>query len=229
MSAVALAIPPVSRALQGKRLVGDRFRRIWQVVEEIAAQPGLTRADLARRFHLSERQVQADLNIIRDDMRLPLVRRGGYRFVAEGPSSVPLTLREAQLLVLVLGRALGGGSVPKERLRIALRKMPYAVAPHLQPLVERTVDAVCDRGTGQHFLALADALLAGHWVRLDYPPHESPITVDAPIVRPELLVPYLGGWFVVGELYGRPRTVMLPLDAVRAVTLAGLSPNGGGR
>ena len=61
-----------------RRLVAERFRRIWQLVEDIASQPGKSRKELASQFALSERQVQADLNVIRREMNLPLVRKQGY-------------------------------------------------------------------------------------------------------------------------------------------------------
>jgi hypothetical protein len=61
--------------MERKRLVADRFRRIWHIVQDIAETPGKSRKELADKFHLSERQVQADLNIIRTEMHLPLVRR----------------------------------------------------------------------------------------------------------------------------------------------------------
>ena len=66
-----------------KRLAAERFRRIWQLVEDIARFPGKSRKELAAQFSLSERQVQADLNVIRREMELPLVRRlwgVGYSF-----------------------------------------------------------------------------------------------------------------------------------------------------
>ena len=66
-----------------KRLVAERFRRIWQLVEDIASEPGKSRKELAGQYSLSERQVQADLNVIRREMNLPLVRRQGYRFVTD--------------------------------------------------------------------------------------------------------------------------------------------------
>ena len=83
--------------MERRGLIADRFQRIWEVVEYIAREPGQSRKQLAERFSLSERQVQADLNVIRTEMRLPLVRRHGYRFVNEegGPTGV-LKMQEAQ-------------------------------------------------------------------------------------------------------------------------------------
>src|SRR5260370_38408231 len=82
-----------------KRLVAERFRRIWQLVEDIASHPGKSRKELAAQFALSERQVQADLNVIRREMSLPLVRRQGYLFLSVAADTGPLfSLVEVSLL-----------------------------------------------------------------------------------------------------------------------------------
>src|SRR5438105_5640287 len=87
-----------------KRLVPERFRRIWQLVEDIARAPGKSRKELAAQLSLSERQVQADLNVIRREMGLPLVRRQGYRFLTSDghDNGPPFSLAEAQLLLMLL-------------------------------------------------------------------------------------------------------------------------------
>ena len=127
--------------MERKRLVADRFRRIWHIVEDIAETPGKSRRELADKFHLSERQVQADLNIIRTDMRLPLVRRQGYRFIAEGAPGGGegcFDLREAQLLVMILRQSMKDRSIPTDRLGSLMRKLPAMFPAHLQPLVPRS-------------------------------------------------------------------------------------------
>lgn len=214
--------------MERKRLVADRFRRIWHIIEDIAQTPGKSRRNLADKFHLSERQVQADLNIIRTDMRLPLVRRQGYRFVGEGPQggAGAVHLREAQLLVLMLGAARRDRSIPKVHLDSLIAKLPTMFSPHLAPLVERTMEAVLAPSTGTHqqvFAALGDSRLRGKAVKLHYP-----VGTDLalrhgldPVLSPELLLPYLNSWYVIGTLAQQPnRTVMLPLDDCTAVTLA---------
>jgi predicted DNA-binding transcriptional regulator YafY len=212
--------------MERKRLVADRFRRIWHIVEDIAETPGKSRRELADKFHLSERQVQADLNIIRTDMRLPLVRRQGYRFMAEG---VPgggegcFDLREAQLLVMILRQATKDRAIPSERLGSLMRKLPAMFPAHLQPLVQRTLEAVTAPRSGQQqqvFAALADGLLRSSYVKLHYPPGDISSPIPEPVVRPELLLPYLNSWYLIGECRQRNRTMMFNLDAVTAVTLA---------
>lgn len=215
-----------------KRLVADRFRRIWMVVEDIAQTPGKSRRELADKFHLSERQVQADLNIIRCDMRLPLIRRQGYRFVSEGPNTgagCP-DLREAQLLVMVLRQAQKDRSVPTDRLRSLMAKVPAMFPPHLTPLIERTLEAVTGRpGKEQQVIAaLGDALLRGSYVKLHYPPGDMSSPLAEPTVQPELLLPYLSSWYVIGRCEQRNRTMMFNLTSVAAVTLQA-EPVGGAR
>lgn len=212
--------------MERKRLVADRFRRIWHIVEDIAQTPGKSRRELADKFHLSERQVQADLNIIRTDMRLPLVRRQGYRFIAEGAPGGGegcFDLREAQLLVMILRQSMKDRSIPSDRLGSLMRKLPAMFPAHLQPLVQRTLEAVTAPRSGQQqqvFAALADGLLRGTSVKLHYPPGDMSSPVPEPIVRPELLLPYLSSWYLIGECKQRNRTMMFNLDAVTAVTLA---------
>jgi predicted DNA-binding transcriptional regulator YafY len=212
--------------MERKRLVADRFRRIWHIVEDIAETPGKSRRELADKFHLSERQVQADLNIIRTDMRLPLVRRQGYRFVAEGAPGGGegcFDLREAQLLVMILRQSMKDRSIPSDRLGSLMRKLPAMFPAHLQPLVQRTLEAVTAPRSGQQqqvFAALADGLLRSSYVKLHYPPGDMSSPIPEPIVRPELLLPYLSSWYLIGECKQRNRTMMFNLDAVTAVTLA---------
>lgn len=207
-----------------KRLVADRFRRIWHVVEEVAACPGRSRAELADLFHLSERQVQADLNIIRVDMRLPLVRRQGYRFVddvaADGERG-GFSLQDAQLLVMIARQAARDRSVPSKSLASLLERLPLAFPPHVRPLVQQTVSAImAPPSKGQQvLLALTEAMLRDRWVRLHCAPGTA-VSPPEPVMRPSLLLPYLGRWYVLGEHQHDGRTRMLALADVVAVTLA---------
>src|SRR5689334_9024113 len=153
-----------------KRLVAERFRRIWQLVEDIASNPGKSRKELACQFSLSERQVQADLNVIRREMSLPLVRRQGYRFLTESPECGPqFSLAEAQLLLMLLQRAAHDPSLPNDRMRTLMVKLPFLFPLHLRPLVLKTMEAANsrDRGGKQHeiFASIAEALLLKSYVK----------------------------------------------------------------
>lgn len=206
-----------------KRMLASRFTRIWAVVQEIADRPGQSRQQLAQKFFLSERQIQADLNIIRIDLRLPLIRRQGYRFSDDDPSApaVEFGLAEAQLLVMVLRLALRDGSLPKNALASIMGRLPELFPLHLQPVVGKTVQALtAPPSAGQQaFLALSEGLVRGRWLRLHYTRGCSPVAVSEPVVRPSLLLPYLDEWYVIGECQHDGRERMLPLTDVRAVTL----------
>ncbi|HEY1295083.1 MAG TPA: WYL domain-containing protein [Chloroflexota bacterium] len=208
-----------------KRLVAERFRRIWQLVEDIASTPGKSRKELANQFALSERQVQADLNVIRREMNLPLVRRQGYRFLIDTPDAGPqLTLTEAQFLLTLLRRAAHDPSLPMERLRSLMAKLPSLFPLHLRPLVAKTLEvaSTADRDGRQQeiFGALAEALLRKSYVKLHYPAGDPVSAIQEPIVQPEVLFPYCQSWHLIGTCRQRNRIMVFDLDNVVAVSAA---------
>lgn len=208
-----------------KRLAAERFRRIWQLVEDIASQPGKSRKELAAQFALSERQVQADLNVIRREMNLPLVRRQGYRFVTDTEDGGPqFSLAEAQLLLMLLRRAAHDPSLPPDRLRSLMAKLPYLFPLHLRPLVAKTLESAttAERGGRQQeiFATLAEALLRKSYVKLHYPVGEPIASMQEPIVRPEVLFPYCSSWHLIGTCRQRGRMMVFDLDNVLSVSTA---------
>ena len=208
-----------------KRLVAERFRRIWLLVEDVASQPGKSRKELAAQFALSERQVQADLNVIRREMNLPLVRRQGYRFLTDTQDSGPqFSLAEAQLLLMLLRRAAHDPSLPVDRLRSLMLKLPFLFPVHLRPLVAKTLEAASasERGGRQQeiFAALAEALLRKSYVKLHYSAGDPVSAIQEPIVQPEVLFPYCQSWHLIGNCRQRGRMMVFDLDNVVAVTAA---------
>jgi predicted DNA-binding transcriptional regulator YafY len=208
-----------------KRLVAERFRRIWQLVEDIAREPGKSRKELAGEFSLSERQVQADLNVIRREMGLPLVRRQGYRFVPEAQDTGPqFSLAEAQLLLMLLQRAAHDPTLPVDRMRSLMIKLPFLFPLHLRPLVAKTLETANTTGRGgrqqEIFAALAEALLHRSYVKLHYPAGDPISSIHEPIVQPEVLFPYCKSWHVIGTCRQRGRMMVFDLDTVVRVTAA---------
>jgi predicted DNA-binding transcriptional regulator YafY len=208
------------------RLVADRFRRVWHIVEQIAAQPGWSRRELADKFHLSERQIQADLDIVRRDMRLPLVRVQGYRFVSEVTPSSPggFTLQEAILLASIL-KQTSSGQRRQAAFGSLVSKLPALFPPHLGPIVARTLATLADdRPSPQARVvaAVAEAILADRWIKLEYALADRDVPLRDPIVRPELLIPYLDSWYVIGRDRDadRRRTRMIRLDNVVGIATA---------
>ena len=208
-----------------KRLAAERFRRIWQLVEDVASTPGKSRKELAAQFSLSERQVQADLNVIRREMNLPLVRRQGYRFLTETSDSGPqFSLAEAQLLLMLLRRAAHDPSLPVDRLRGLMIKLPFLFPLHLRPLVAKTLEAAnaSERGSRQQeiFAALAEALLRKSYVKLHFRAGDPVSAIQEPIVQPEGLFTYCKSWHLIGNCRQRGRMMVFDLDSVVAVSAA---------
>ncbi|MCC7104755.1 MAG: WYL domain-containing protein [Chloroflexi bacterium] len=207
--------------MERKRLVADRFQRIWQIVEFIGNQPGCSRRELAERFSLSERQVQADLNVVRGEMGLVLVRRRGYRFLPpeEQPGS-SLDQREAQLLLLIVRNAMQDPTLPAADVRKLALKLPALFPPHLTPLVvHMTQTAAPGRKSKQAFFeTIVRAILKGNIVRLHYPRHETSVPIQTPDVRPYALFPYQESWYLIGHCKQRNRLMMFDLETVDGIT-----------
>lgn len=207
-----------------RRMAAERFRRIWQLVEQIAREPGHSRGELARQYALSERQLQEDLNVIRTEMRLPLVRRRGYRFrVPESDADPSFSLAEAQLLLMLLRRAARDPGLPGDRVQALMAKLPQLFPLHLRPLVTKTLEAIGADASGwqqRTFTALADALLRKTFVKLHYPAGEPVSSMREPIVQPEVLFPYHDSWYLIGRSRQRQRMMVFDLDGVTAVTQA---------
>jgi predicted DNA-binding transcriptional regulator YafY len=212
--------------MERKRLIVDRFRRLWTLVEFIAAHPGCGRRALADRFALSERQLQADLNVIRLEMGLPLVRRQGYRFQA-GAERAPLAfdLADARLLGLALRRAAADGTIPADAARALAAKLASLFPPHLRPLLARTVRLEGDAGAAgaeaDVLGTVAAALERGVPVRLRYGGGRNAAALAEPVVEPELVVPYRGCWYLIGHCRQRGRALMFCLDSVVEAALVG--------
>jgi predicted DNA-binding transcriptional regulator YafY len=210
--------------LERKRLVADRFRRIWSIVECISHEPGLDRAELAQRFALSERQLQSDLNVIRADIGLPLRRERGYRFVGGSDGSDGLNLADALTLCQLVRDGWRDGSVPKESLVVLTAKLAESFPPPLRPLMRCALCADGTDGGGlspDMLLVLASAMARHQPVRLHFSLSAGAGFPAEPIVDPEVLLPYGESWYVIGHCRQRQRVMMICLDTLDAISIEG--------
>jgi hypothetical protein len=200
-----------------RRFVADRFRRIWAIVEDIAATPGQSRLQMAEKYHLSERQVQEDLNIIRAEMRLPLRRDGGYRFSLPGerPAATNIALTDALVLLSLVARARREHSKLTVHLDGLASRLPSMFPAHLQPLVRYALRSEIGA-------ALVAAMLNDETIKLQYPITAPPVVAChglTPIVKPVVMMPLMSSWYLIGYWPERSRHIMLNLDAVRTVAV----------
>jgi predicted DNA-binding transcriptional regulator YafY len=203
--------------MQGKRLVADRLFRLWAIVEYIASHPGCGRRELARRFALSERQLQADLRLIRRELALPLVRRQGYRFAVSPEASAAFTLADAYLLGQALEHAQAAALAPEAAVRALGRKLLAVCPVHLRPLLGSMLPGA-ERTAGPAERAvlhrLGQAAYLGLAVRLHR--RRAPGGSTEPVVTPELLLRYGGNWYLLGQCQQTRRARAFRLDQVTA-------------
>lgn len=202
--------------------VATRLERVWKLVEFIATNPGKRRKELALEFSVSERQTQADLNLIKRQMRLPLIRRSGYRFghFRDEPQA-ELNLADIQLLILLLRRGRYDRAIPGERLQALEAALPSLAPLHLRPLVAAAMAAATEtEGGGRRselFGVITEAMVSGRSIRLHYP-MDSPVHDHAPVLKPEVVFPFNGQWYVLGECRGRQRVMVFPLQQAVSVS-----------
>ena len=205
-------------------MVADRFRRVWAIVEYIAGHPGCTRRALADRFAVAERTLQADLNTIRYEMGLPLARRGGYRFLADdAPSGRAFGLPEAHLLARALEQAAAAGPAEPAAIHALAARLLAMFPAHLRPLLRLVfagmLGASAEPVPEAVLRVLAQAIQRGASVRLHYGA-AAPLSFPTdPVLDPELVVPYRGGWYVIGQCRQTRTVRMYALDTVQHASL----------
>ena len=203
-----------------RHLAPDRARRIWAIVECISQEPGLGRVELAQRFALSERQLQSDLVVIRDEIGLPLTRSRGYRFAPTDTSRSPLGLQDLVTLANLTRAAREEAGVGDAVLATCATNLAGAFPPQLRQLAHRLLVPEASDGVppgAECFTLLAEALLRGQRVQLRYhSSRPSRSTVDW-TVDPELLLPQGDSWFLVGYCKERRQAVTFRLDACESV------------
>lgn len=208
--------------MERDQLAIDRLSRIWAIIEHIAEHPGTSRRKLADSYALSERQVQEDLRVIREELQFPLVRRKGYRFDADNrEATIDFSFSEARALITALRSACQDRNSPQEPLRSLLAKLPAIFPLHLQPLIRKSLDSLGNPEQDSEekvFLALTEALFEKRPVRLHL--SRSSSGVPNPVVDPQLLMPYLGSWYLVGRCRQKKRVMMFRVDSIEGVTLA---------
>ena len=209
--------------MERDQLAIDRLSRIWAIIEHIAENPGTSRRRLAERYALSERQVQEDLRVIREELRFPLIRRKGYRFSAiEDRVVLDFSFSEARALISALKVAAQDRTVPQEPLRSLLSKLPAVFPLHLQPLIRKSLESLGNPEPDLEeklFLIITEALFEKRPVRLHLSPRAMASLPD-PIIDPQLLMPYLGAWYLVGRCRQKKRVMMFKVENIEAVTLA---------
>jgi predicted DNA-binding transcriptional regulator YafY len=209
-----------------RRLAPDRYRRVWALVEYIAREPGATRRALAARFALSERQLQADLELIRRDLRLPLLRRQGYRF-ANAADGATFGLPDLVLLARALERTAAAEPTVGPAVAALAERLPAVLPTHLEALARAVLATAAgqpsDAARALAFVVLAEALARRSAVRVRYQP-----TPRGPVwettLAVELVLPLDDSLYLLGECQQRRKPLLVDLDTVLRLALVEDAP-----
>ena len=109
-----------------------RVARILRIVQMISGAPGIyTRARIAERFEISQRQIDSDLQVIRHALGYEIGRRKTGYYFQSGPMMRPIQFSTPQALALAIAvrQALEAGSVEPEVMDGALHLIEDALPP----------------------------------------------------------------------------------------------------
>ena len=203
-----------------------RTSRILELAQIIAVAPRrYLRRDLAARFELSERMIQKDLAIIRNGLKLPLLRdSNGYYF--ESIPRLPTlqyTFAEALALLLAVQAARQVSGIGSSDLAAAIARLealfPAEFTPWLRQLAGSS-PMMANREHRQKMLALLNqALVYGRKVRMVYETRSRAGEANERVVRPYHLLPYVRSWQLVAYCERRSAVLLFKVDRIRQAVL----------
>jgi proteasome accessory factor C len=204
-------------------LVGPRLQRVLALVPWILAHPGVTIAELATRFEVSELELERDLELLpmcglppytADRLIDVSVIDGGVEIRLAEYFERPLRLAPAEgLALLAAGRALLAvpGSDPNGPLATALAKLDDALgAPSL----------AVDVGASDQLERLQDAAASDERVEIDYYSFARD-EMTTRVIDPWRVFHAFGTWYVAGWCHRVDGERLFRVDRVRAVRATG--------
>ena len=204
-------------------LVGPRLQRVLALVPWILAHPGVTIAELATRFEVSELELERDLELLpmcglppytADRLIDVSVIDGGVEIRLAEYFERPLRLAPAEgLALLAAGRALLAvpGSDPNGPLATALAKLDDALgAPSL----------AIDVGASDQLERLQDAAASDERVEIDYYSFARD-EMTTRVIDPWRVFHAFGTWYVAGWCHRADGERLFRVDRVRAVRATG--------
>jgi len=187
------------------------LQRVARLVDMLVvlSHQRLRRRELAQRYEVSERQITADLQVLRRALNLEIVSTGeGYR-IASLPSLPSVQFETLELLALLLAALAGSRSpgVPQDKLASAIERLYTVLPQQLRGMFEPSQFPLPSAPAAQHreqvLKQLASAIAHGWVVQMDYRSPAGRSTVYERLVDPYALVPYLRGWYLIGWCHTR--------------------------
>ncbi len=211
---------PEARAIVSRPLVGPRLARVLAMVPWILAHPGVTIAELAERFEVSEQQIERELELLpfcglppytADRlMDVTVGEGGGVSIRLAEYFERPLRLTPAEgLALLAAGRALLAvpGSDRDGPLASALAKLERTTGGPGQLAVD-----VGDGGA--HLQALQDAVARRRQVELEYYSFARD-EITTRVVNPWRVFHAFGAWYLAAWCHQASDERLFRVDRVR--------------
>jgi len=213
------AIAPGERMDESKRPA-----RVLDIIYEIVCLPRRwTRAGLAAKYEVCEREIQRDLAIIRHGLKLDLRHcREGYYF-ASIPRLPTITYSLSEALALILAVQAGSQfGVDSGELVSAIGRLESAFPAEFRPLLRsRSLVSVAggagaDKGT---LSLLGQALAQRRKLRLVYAVANRQGELTERVVRPYCLLPYGRTWYLVAHCESRGAMRVFRVERIRELSL----------
>jgi len=200
----------------------ERFRRLLIMVPYVVRNPGVSVADVRKRFGITRSQLVADLNLLfvcglpgygPGDLIEAFVDGNRVWIRLADYFSRPLRLTAAEGLLLYAGaRALAAAGAGDEALERAVRRLERALGPDVLSRVSVELEGAGELAT------VREALFLQRRLHLVYYAHSRDETTERD-VDPWALFLSGGRWYLVGWCHRVSDERIFRLDRIRSVRL----------
>lgn len=203
-----------------------RTSRILEIVQLVAAKPReYRRPDLAKRFEISERMVQKDLEVIRHGLKLSLMRdTDGYYF--EWLPHLPTTAYSFSEALALLIAARAAQAVPganSAELAAAIARLESIFPDEFRPLVREAAEKLPRRAVRAHrqdmLVVVHRALIERRQIKIVYATGSRDGEVSERIVEPYHIMPYGRSWHLIALDHRREEVLQFKVDRVKEADL----------
>ena len=203
-----------------------RTSRILELVQLVAIKPRhYRRADLAKRFEISERMIQKDLEIIRHGLKLELRNDGdGYYF--ERLPSLPTTAYSFAEALALLAAARAAQTIPgvnSAELAAAIARLEALFPAEIGRLAREATDTLPRRAVKAHrqamLILLHRALAERRQVKIAYATGSRAGEVTERVVEPYHIMAYGRSWHLIAHDHRRGEVLQFKVDRVQAAEI----------
>ncbi len=203
----------------------DRLSRLLEMFFTIQAKPGLSAAELARRFEVSTRQCYRDLKALQEG-GVALYNDQGYRLL-KGTVLKDVTFSLEEAIALIYGLKLieqqkGLSDASADALKKLLARFPLGLWDELKSIdqrVEIDVSPAADYSAkGPLFRKIDEAIQEQIIIQIDYYSF-SRNKVTAREVDPYKLVYKDGFWYLVAFCHQRDKVLIFRVDRIHRLAI----------